>query len=217
MTENRIKICTLWSLEKVKPNYTFDLDDRRIYNEKTGLPLREMKDSGGYRKVELQTVGKKTKPLYVRIHKIVALAMIHNGPYELIEHLDDDKENNDPGNLAFSTHRENAISMLRNGKGNFDPSQFEFTALDGTVYSGSLEEISSQIGIPRRTLSDLVNKGVRTDFPYFKYNIVRIVETRIGRYRLRAGLGPVDYRSPSYFGIPNSRGKFSHPGVYSRT
>ena len=76
MTENRIKICTLWSLEKVKPNYTFDLDDRRIYNEKTGLPLREMKDSGGYRKVELQTVGKKTKPLYVRIHKIVALAMI---------------------------------------------------------------------------------------------------------------------------------------------
>ena len=119
MPENRIKICTLWSLEKVKPNYTFDLDDRRIYNEKTGLPLREMKDSGGYRKVELQTVGKKTKPLYVRIHKIVALAMIHNGPYELIEHLDDDKENNDPGNLAFSTHRENAISMLRNGKGNF--------------------------------------------------------------------------------------------------
>ena len=117
MPENRIKICTLWSLEKVKPNYTFDLDDRRIYNEKTGLPLREMKDSGGYRKVELQTVGKKTKPLYVRIHKIVALAMIHNGPYELIEHLDDDKENNDPGNLAFSTHRENAISMLRNGKG----------------------------------------------------------------------------------------------------
>ena len=76
MPENRIKICTLWSLEKVKPNYTFDLDDRRIYNEKTGLPLREMKDSGGYRKVELQTVGKKTKPLYVRIHKIVALAMI---------------------------------------------------------------------------------------------------------------------------------------------
>ena len=43
----------------------------------------------------------RAKNRFIKMHKIVALCMINNGPYILIEHINDNKLDNSPENLKF--------------------------------------------------------------------------------------------------------------------
>ena len=83
---------------------------------KTWLVLGETYDTNGYRVIPCR-VGKKTKQ--VKLHHVVAELVHGPRPGGLIcRHLDDDKRNNWPDNLAYGTHADNAADAARNGRWN---------------------------------------------------------------------------------------------------
>lgn len=158
-----IQICTLWSLEMVKPFMYFDPMTRGIYNAKLKKFKKYEINKRGYVMVYLplsQETEKGSNHKKVYYHKIVALAMIHNGPYKLIEHIDDNKLNNSPDNLKFSTNRDNTLSAFRNNKIDRYDGRFILKMVNGTEYEGSIAEISKCSGIPRGTIySVLYNRN----------------------------------------------------------
>lgn len=92
-----IQISSLWSLENIEDFY-FITESKKVININTGQIKKPTKSKKrGYWYYTLQTKDKKQKKVYV--HKIIALAFIKNQPYEIIEHLDDDKDNNEISNL----------------------------------------------------------------------------------------------------------------------
>ena len=111
-------------------------------------------DRHGYYVVHL--TGNKQSQQSVKYHKIVALALIHNGPYELIEHIDDNKLNNDVSNLKFSNKYDNFESAKQNEKLKRTRSIFEIEFYDGRIVRGNLDELHDQTGIPDATLYDFV-------------------------------------------------------------
>ena len=108
------------------------------------------------------------------MHKIVALAMISNEPYILIEHLDDNKLNYHPENLRFSNKIENAKSMARNGICNHYEKQFEVEMLNGERYTGTMKELSKTTGIPRASLYDRYYRKRSNHTPRSKNKIKKI-------------------------------------------
>jgi len=152
-----VQISALWSLDHIKDNYYFDTETFNIINMDTNRILKPYIDKRGYYAVGLQrkyptNTGRMTNN--VKYHKIIALSIINNGPYELIEHINDNPLDNNPSNLKFSNHRNNSISMFKNGKnGNID-SIYKLIMADGTVYTGTMKEISKASGIPKGTLYD---------------------------------------------------------------
>lgn len=99
-----IQICTLKSLENVKPFY-YITENLKIVNMISGREKSIwFSKRGGYPMVSLEQYG-SDRPKNVPIHKIVALAFIDNrDDYTLIEHLDDNPSNYHPSNLMFSDH-----------------------------------------------------------------------------------------------------------------
>lgn len=149
----KVRINTLWSLEDVKPNYVFDTETYQVINTNTGKVLKVRVDKRGYPVVGLAAYV-ATGCKAVKFHKIIALSIIHNGPYELIEHLDDNPLNYNVSNLKFSTKSENMMSMYRNGITNHHPRTFLVVLDSGNIYFGTLKAIAKQSGIPRGTLYD---------------------------------------------------------------
>ena len=125
----------------------------------------------------------RAKNRFIKMHKIVALCMINNGPYILIEHINDNKLDNSPENLKFSDKRSNSISMYKNGISNHDESVFEVKMMDGALYVGTMKEISSKSGIPRGTLYDRFYKGIGPDTSRTKHRFKYIKEIYKGKQR----------------------------------
>lgn len=146
-----IQVCSLYSLEIVKPIY-YITNDLKVVNVVTMTEKLLSINKGGYPYVSLETVENRT--LKVPIHKIIALAFIYNGPYKLIEHLDDNKLNYSLSNLKFSDKRSNMLNAFKNGKVNRYESIF---CIDFGTYDviGSMYELSQQLGISRGTLYDI--------------------------------------------------------------
>lgn len=165
-----IQINTLWSLEKIRPIYYFNTESLQVINSANGYIKTVYLGKRGYPVVFLER-SEPTKKGRMRnnvpMHKIVALAMINNGPYELIEHLDDNPLNYDPINLKFSNHKNNYDTAKINGKVFRDESKFELCLLDGTIYTGTMRQISEKSEIPRGTLYD----RLYNDKPNKKWNI----------------------------------------------
>lgn len=153
---NFIKINSLWSLDNISDKYSICVEDHKVYNTQTGKECRLYEDFQGYAVLYLSTQGDTEHFKAVFYHKVLALAFINNGPYELIEHLDDDRTNNDISNLAFSDHRQNGLSAFKNGKHIHKSSIFEFCLEDGTVYRGTIRDISKESGISEGTLYDRI-------------------------------------------------------------
>ena len=189
------KVNTLWSLDDVKDCYSFCHEDKLVYNMKTRRPVKLYLDFQGYYIVCLYRKDSSRTYKNVFYHKIVALALIHNGPYELIEHLDDNPLNNDVSNLLFSNKHDNAMRMYANGKTNTTPSIFEFCLEDGTlegkIYRGTVKEIAKESGIPNGTLYDhIYNPHDRPGSSHTKYVFRYIRELTVGNQRIIRGHVP---------------------------
>ncbi len=76
--------------------------------------LKSFKNKRGYCRVGL-CVDKKSKSFF--LHWIVADAFIGPRPFGMVvRHLDDNKENNHPSNIAYGTYKDNSADKKRNGK-----------------------------------------------------------------------------------------------------
>lgn len=153
-----VKINSLYSLENVADCYEFDKDTLQVVNVDTGVIKKQMIDKRGYMYVTLSLKAPTPsgrKQANVKMHKIIALAIIRNGPYILIEHLDDNPLNNDPANLKFSDKHNNAVSMFKNGIVNHHYiRRYCMKMLDGSEYVGTMRELSAMTGVPKATIYD---------------------------------------------------------------
>lgn len=175
------KINTLWSLEDIQDRYVFCHEDKQVYNVETNHKLKIRVDKQGYCTVSLSSNVKKVKT--VKYHKIIALALINNGPYELIEHIDDDPLNNDVTNLKFSNKRDNMLSAFKNNKVPTEPSKFEIKMKDGSTYVGTMKEISKESGIALGTLYDHLDYPDKVVTNRTKYHFEYIKEIYVGTER----------------------------------
>lgn len=152
-----VQIDTLYSLENVGSSYFFDTETLSVINAKTNQVKKVSLNKRGYPVVYLglktpKESGRATSN--IPMHKLVALAMIRNAPYRLIEHLDDNKLDYRPGNLKFSTPKANGESMSRNGRIRRNEKVFKLKMVDGSEYTGTMKALSAASGIPRATLYD---------------------------------------------------------------
>ena len=172
-----IQINSLYSLEDVSPVYYLDTERLSVVNIKTGREKKISPNKRGYPVVYLEL--KNHKPsgrtsVNVTMHKIVALALIKNAPYTLIEHLDDNQMNYSPENLRFSDQRSNLETMRRNGISNHHDKIFIVEMVDGRQYIDTMKNLSKILGIPRATLYDRYYFSRSNDLPRSKYQIKEI-------------------------------------------
>lgn len=160
-----IQISSLYSLEDVQ-DYYFITDSLEVVNTITGNPLAINTNKRGYPVVFLQLKkGSSMERKQVFMHKIVALAFIHNGPYILIEHIDDNKLDYRPENLKFSNHSANGKNAFITGKHIRHEQVFNAILANGSEYQGTMKELAKVTGIPRATLYDRFYKGCTTTNP----------------------------------------------------
>lgn len=148
-----IKINTLYSLENVSDCYYFDTDTFDVINVKANTRKTICISARGYPVVHLERKD-RVHCQNVPMHKIVALAMIHNGPYELIEHLNDNKLDYRPENLAFSCQKNNILRAIDNGLKECFARTFQITLRNGLVFNGTMREIAKLSKIAMGTLYD---------------------------------------------------------------
>ena len=93
-----------WRSIKEFDNYLVS-NKGRIMNAKTGKILRPADDGGGYPMVNLCKEG---KPKLKKVHRLVGEAFIENpNNLETINHIDEDKHNNNVENLEWLSRGDN--------------------------------------------------------------------------------------------------------------
>lgn len=156
-----IKINTLYSLENVNDRYELR-DDNLVVNTDTGAVKIPYLNSKGYPVVSLaKTENGKHVNRDVFMHKIIALARINNGPYKVIEHLDDNPTNNSVENLKFSDQRSNALNAFKTGRRQLIQDEFVVATDDNRIIRGPMREIASHIGVSRMTMYDIYYRRSR--------------------------------------------------------
>lgn len=107
---------TAWRPVVGYPNYEVS-DDGQVRSrprERTrGGVLKAARNRRGYWYV---TLCREQDRHRMRVHQLVAEAFIGpRPPGQDVRHLDDNKDDNRPGNLAYGTRRENLADAVRNG------------------------------------------------------------------------------------------------------
>lgn len=164
-----IQINTLYTLENVCDFY-YICDDYTVINKNTNQIKKVTITKRGYPIVTLQLKYDSSKNLKVPMHKIIALAFIKNEPYELIEHINDNKLDYRVENLKFSNRMANAQTAKKFGAYNKVESIYKIKCLSGEEKIGTIKELAKQLNAPRITLYDIYyNNRVSK-----KYNIKSI-------------------------------------------
>lgn len=133
-----ILVSSLYSCEDVSDIYEV-IDENTVINTITGLKKKATKCQRYWYYTFSTKDGKSKK---ITVHKINALAFINNGSYEVIEHINDDRDNNSVSNLKFSTQKDNIHSMYKNGNTNHPNERiFHVIDKDGNSYTGTSKEI----------------------------------------------------------------------------
>jgi hypothetical protein len=93
-----------WRKIEEYDNYSVS-DFGNVRNDKTNKILKPSIDRKGYCKTNLY---EDTKPKTFRIHQLVAIAFIDNPDHKIyVDHIDNNRENNNIGNLRWCTSQEN--------------------------------------------------------------------------------------------------------------
>ena len=97
---------------KEYPNYKI-YSDGRVYSTKLKKYISGHKNKRGYYSFTLYNIDGKRK--HKGLHQLLALAFIPNpNNYEIVRHLDDNKNNNSLSNLKWGTIQENIEDAIRN-------------------------------------------------------------------------------------------------------
>lgn len=162
-----IRINTLYTLEEIRDCY-YILDDLTIININTGCKKKITVGKRGYPYVTLEC-NNSNKNKKVLMHKIVALAFIKNAPYELIEHIDDNKLDYSVENLKFSDRKNNTKTAKKLGA--YDKvEQLYIVCKNEEEIEGTMKGLSIELGIPKATLYDIFYNNRKSR----KYNIQKI-------------------------------------------
>ena len=100
------------NLGRVK-SIDMDVWNGKVFYKQKGRILKHNKDNYGYSIVRLSN-GKIKKT--IKVHKIMAMTFLNhipNGYKTVIDHIDNDKDNNELGNLQLISHRENTTKETR--------------------------------------------------------------------------------------------------------
>lgn len=174
-----IQINTLYSLENVQDFYYLDEKNLEIVNILTKKTKTISINKRGYPVVYLQRKD-RIHQQNVPMHKIVALALIKNAPYKVIEHKNDNKLDYRPENLTFSNQKNNALRAFDNKKRIVSARVFKVVTIKGMIYTGTIREISKKSGISVGTLYDnflyRCKDGNCTEITQKKSGIFSIVE-----------------------------------------
>lgn len=87
-------------------------DQGRVRNNRSGTIRRPAIQRQGYLKHTFVVDGRKVTRY---VHRLVAEAFLPASDDPFVRHLDDDKANNTPGNLAWGQPHENTADGIRNG------------------------------------------------------------------------------------------------------
>ena len=151
-----VRINSLYSLENVRPYYFLN-QKLEIVNARSQKPMKIWTSVRGYPMVTLQADGRK-RGINVPVHKLVALAYIENGPYDLIEHKDDNKLDYRVENLKFSNKSSNGKNAFLTGCHIRKERIFKVRMVTGEEHIGTMKNLSSVTGVSRATLYDRVYK-----------------------------------------------------------
>lgn len=160
-----VQINTLYSLDQIADFYYIN-NDLQIININTGKIKKQTLGKRGYYYVTLSSIDKQQKK--VPVHKIVALAFIENLPYEVINHKDGNKLNNEIINLEFVSQQQNCLHAWNNGLSKRHEKIFEIMYQD-KIYDGTMKDLSKILNIPRATLYDLFYKNKNSKIYPIKY------------------------------------------------
>lgn len=153
-----IRINSSWSLQDIAPFYFLTIQNL-VLNVRTGEYCQLAITRNGYPYVTLSLGLNTNLWKKITLHKIIALGRIHNGPYEVVEHIDDNPLNLCVNNLRFSTFKNNSQSSFTNKHRVCTARIFRVELYDGRVFIGELKDIQAQTGISRITLYDRFYKG----------------------------------------------------------
>ena len=88
-------------------------DNSEVINIKTGLSLKPWINNKGYQCIDLVKDGKRK---HLLLHRLMAEAFVPNPEDNpIVLHLDNNKLNTDPDNLAWGTYSENNAQAIRDG------------------------------------------------------------------------------------------------------
>lgn len=130
-------------------------------------------DNGfGYQKVAISKLGERScKNFY--IHRLVASKFLPNSNYDQVNHIDGDKSNNHYSNLEWVSAKGNIKHMHENGlnKNRIEMKSIKILPSDiirKAYYAVKTKELgvnqaAIKFGMPRTTLSSIVNKRSRRD------------------------------------------------------
>ncbi len=162
-----IQINKLKTLENISDCY-YITDNLDIININTNHIKKQTLGKRGYYYITLSN--KNGKQTNVPIHKINALSYIKNDYYEVINHIDGNKLNNNINNLEFITQKENVIHSWNIGMTTRDEEIFEIDK-DNQIHKGTIKELAKLLNIPKATLYDLYYKQKSSDYHNVNYII----------------------------------------------
>lgn len=88
-------------------------EDSSVTNVKTGKIIKPWVNNKGYKCIDLSKDGKRTHHL---LHRLMAESFVPNPNNDpIVLHLDNNKQNLDPSNLAWGTYSENNAQAIRDG------------------------------------------------------------------------------------------------------
>ena len=142
-------------------------EDLNIYSARTKLKLKSHLGSDGYMQVCYRD--EKQKTIHERLHVILANCFIENpNNYKYINHIDQNKTNNDLSNLEWCTNSENVQQYwdktLERRKHRIE---VVVTNTDGfyTKYN-SIRKLSKDLKLDRHKVSRIINGEIENRYDY---------------------------------------------------
>lgn len=148
-------------------------NDGRVFNINTGHELKYYQNSNNYYGVSLYDEEKK-RSMFHAVHRMVAETFIPNpAQFEVVNHLDNDKTNNNVENLEWTTQSENLKYAHKQGRTNnksgeechltkySDEQIREVCELLQAGYRN--KDIAKMTDVPKSYISDIRNREWRKD------------------------------------------------------
>ena len=134
----------------------------RVRNIRTGKVLKYVIGGMGYPFVNLYKAN--SKPKHIKVHRLVALAFIDN-PDNLpeVNHIDEDKRNNDISNLEWCTASENQKHSAHQKS-----CRINQLTLDGKLAKvwDSISQIEKELGYKKSTIVDVCRGRQRSAYGF---------------------------------------------------